>query len=136
MSTIESPSSMTDQKPGKVQAIAILSLVSGITNILWMMLVGIFILIGGIASVGVGCLLLPLVIPPLVLGVFEIIYAVRILPTPIKPTKPSQVLAILEIICVITFNPVPVVAGIVALVMYNDPEVKAYFAAHGVPQLS
>jgi hypothetical protein len=115
------------QKPGKVQAVAILSLVSGITNILWMLIVGFSIVIGGVASFGVGCLFIPIVIPPLVLGVFEILYAAKLLPTPIKPTKPSMTIAICEIACVLTFNPIPVAAGIVALVMYNDPTVKAYF---------
>jgi len=116
------------QKPGKIQTVAILTLISGITNILWMLLLGLFILIGGIASLGVGCLFIPLVIPPIVLGVFEILYATKLLPTPMKPAKPSQTLAILEIICVITGNIVAVAAGIIALVMYSDPEVKDYFA--------
>jgi hypothetical protein len=115
------------QKPGKIQAVAILSLISGITNILWMLIVGISILIGGVASFGIGCLFIPIVIPPIVLGVFEILYATKLLAAPIKTNKPSMTIAICEIACILTFNPIPLAAGIVALVIYNDPAVKAYF---------
>jgi hypothetical protein len=122
------PAFQIAQKPGKIQTIAIMTLISGITNILLMIFWGIFILIGGIASLGLGCLLLPLVIPPIVLGVFEITYSAKLLSTPAKPTQPSQTLAILEIICILTGNVIAVAAGIVAIVLYSDPEVKAYFA--------
>jgi hypothetical protein len=127
MNQFPPPVSAGYQKPGKVQAIAILTLISGISNILWMLIVGVFILVGGLSSFGIGCLLMPLVVPPIVLGIFEILYAVKLLPTPIRPTRPSNLIAILEIICILTTNPVPLAAGIVALVMYNDPEVSAYF---------
>ena len=136
MNNFGSPLPTASQKPGKVQVVAIMTLISGISNILWMIFVGIFILIGGIASVGIGCLLLPLVIPPMVLAVFEILYAVKLLPTPIKPTKPSQVIAILEIVCILTLNLFAVATGVVALVMYSDPEVKAYFEANAVQPIS
>jgi hypothetical protein len=136
MNNIGSPFPSTSQKPGKVQAVAIMTLISGIANILWMIIIGISILIGGIASLGVGCLFVPIVIPPIVLGVFEILYAVKLLPTPIKPAKPSQVIAILEIVCVLTLNFFAVATGIVALVMYSDPVVKAYFEANAVQKVN
>jgi hypothetical protein len=113
-------------KPGKIQTIAILTLISGITNILWPLLIYAIV---GASTVFVGCLFLPLFAPPIALGIFEIIFAAKLMPTPIKPTQPSQVLAILEIVCIITGNFVAVAAGIVALVLYSDPEVKAYFAS-------
>jgi hypothetical protein len=132
MNDLQSPITDPSQKPGKVQAVAILTLISGITNVLWMIIIGVWIIIGGVASLGLGCFLLPVVVPPLVLAVFEIIYASKILPTPIKPTKPSQTIAILEIVCVLTLNLFAVAAGIVALIMYSDPTVKAYFNDHAV----
>jgi hypothetical protein len=122
------PVYQTAQKPGKIQTIAIMTLISGISNILWMILWGMFILIGAVASLGIGCLFIPLVIPPIVLGVFELIYAGKLLPTPAKPVQPSLTLAILEIICILTGNVISAAAGIVAVVLYSDPEVKAYFA--------
>jgi hypothetical protein len=122
------PVYQTTQKPGKIQTIAIMTLISGISNILWMFFWGIFILLGAIASLGIGCLFIPLVIPPIVLGVFELIYAGKLMPTPAKPVQPSLTLAILEIICILTGSVISAAAGIVAVVLYSDPEVKAYFA--------
>ncbi len=121
------PMPMASTTPGKVQAVAILTLISGITNILWMLILGITV---SISTLGVGCLGFPFYVAPIVLGVFEILYAVKLLPEPIKPAKPSQTIAILEICCILTGNLIAVAAGIVALVMYSDPEVKAYFHAH------
>lgn len=115
-------------KPGKVQTIAIMTLVSGIFNILWMISWSIGILVFGVSTLGLGCLLIFLVFPPLVLAVFEIIFAVKLLANPPKAVKPSQTLAILEIVCIVTGNLVSTVAGILALVFYSEPEVKAYFA--------
>ncbi len=126
MNTIPNP--YGTQKPGKVQTIAIMTLVSGISNIIWMLFVGFSLLLGALASLGITCLFMPIVIPPLVLGVFEIVYAAKLLPNPAKPVQPSQALAIMEIICLLTGNVISVAAGIVALVMYNDPEVREYFA--------
>lgn len=125
------PAPAISDKPGMVTAVAVLTLISGIVNILWMLSIGVWILVAGISTFGLGCLLLPVVIPPVVLGIFEIIYAAKLLPTPIKPTQPSQTLAILEIACILTGNIIPVVAGILALVFYGDERVKAYFARYG-----
>jgi len=131
--TMQTPALGGSQKPGKVQAIAVLTLASGITNILWPLFLILIYLIFVLATLGIGiifCLLVPLVILPMVLGIFEIIYAAKLLPTPIKPVKPSQSIAILEVICALTGNLIPVAAGIVALILYSDPEVKAYFAKY------
>jgi hypothetical protein len=118
-------------KPGMLTTVAVLTLVSGITNILWMLVAGLSMLGAGFVSFGLSCLFLPVVIPPLVLGIFEIVYAAKILPNPIRPTQPSQAIAILEILCILTGNIVPVVTGILALVFYADLNVKAYFAKYG-----
>jgi hypothetical protein len=128
--TLEALPPTGPQKPGKVQAIAILTLASGITNILWPLFLILMYLVFVLATFGIGlifCLVVPLVILPMVLGIFEMIYAAKLLPTPIKPVKPSQPIAVMEIICVLTGNMIPVAAGIVALILYGDPEVKAYF---------
>ncbi len=124
----ELPASAGAPKPGKVQTIAVLTLISGITNILWPI---ILYTITGLATIFVGCLFLPFFMPPIVLGVFEIIYAAKILPDPIRPVKPSQAIAILEIISLLTGNLVSAAAGIVALLLYNDPEVRDFFEHSG-----
>jgi len=122
---------MYSSKPGKIQAIAIMTLINGILNILAALGLTATIVLG---TLGIGLLCAPITILPGVLGIFEIIYAANLLANPPKPTKPSQAIAIMEICCIIVGNVVSLVVGILALVFYNDPEVQAYFATlNGVP---
>jgi len=115
------------QKPGQLSAIAILTLVSGITNILAGLGWSLTIVVG---TLGIGILCLPLTILPVILGVFEIIYAAKLLAEPVR-TNLSQTIAILEIVGVLSGNVISLVAGILALVFANDEAVKAYFAQYG-----
>lgn len=117
--------SSAPEKPGKVTAIAALTLVSGISNILGALIVTATIVLG---SFGVGLLCAPATLLPIVLGVFEIIYAAKLLANPPKPTDPSEVLAILEICAILYGNIFSLIAGILALVFYSDPETKQFFA--------
>lgn len=110
-------------KPGLVQAIAIMTLVNGILNVLW----------GGAATLAmipgvVTLCLVPFTVLPLILGIFEIIFAAKLLGNPPQPVQPSQAIAIMEICCILVGNVVSLVVGILALVFYSDPAVKAYFA--------
>ena len=111
------------QKPGLVQAVGIMTLVNGILNILW----GIGVTIGLMAALVTICLV-PLGLLPIILGIFEIIFAVKLLATPPQPVQPSQTIAILEICCILFGNVISLVVGILALVFYSDPAVKEYFA--------
>jgi hypothetical protein len=107
-------------KPGYVTAVAVMTLVNGIINILW----------GGALALN----LLPTVVCwpigayPLVLGILEVIYASKLLPNPAQPTQPSTTIAIMEIIAIVFVNPFALIGGILALVFYGDPQVRAYFA--------
>ncbi len=119
------PASSTAQKPGMVQAIAIMTLVNGILNILWGLGLTSGVVLG---TLGIGVLCAPVTILPLILGIFEILYAVKILPNPIQRVQPNQTIAILEI-CMILFGDfISLVVGILALVFYSDTNVKGYFA--------
>ena len=123
-------------RPGKVQALAVLTLASGITNVLWPLFLILLYLLFVLATFGIGlifCLLVPLAVLPIVLGVFEVLYSGRLFSAPARPVQPSQGIAVLEVVCALTGNAVAVAAGIVALILYNDPEVKAYFARAGMP---
>ena len=114
-----------DEKPGPVMAITIMTLVSGITNILTALVWTGLIVVG---TLGIGLLCAPITILPAVLGVFEIIYAAKLLANPPTPVKPSQALAILEICAILFANVISLVTGILARVFYNDPKVQEYFA--------
>jgi hypothetical protein len=117
------------QKPTLVNVIAWMTLASGIVNLFW-----------GIAASGamlatiVGVICTPITILPTIFGIFEIIYAAKLLSNPPQQTQPSTNIAILEIVCVIVGNLFAVVVGILALVFYNDLLVRDYFAQlNGMP---
>ena len=119
-------SPVANPKPGTVTAIGVMTLVNGILNILWTLGLTVTVVLG---SFGIGLLCVPVTILPLVLGIFEIIYAARLLSNPPGPTQPSQAIAIMEICCILVGNVFSLVVGILALVFYNQPEVQSYFAS-------
>jgi len=115
--------SYSNQKPGLFTAIAVMTLVSGVINLFW----------GFIASASAlgsffGIVCLPVTILPTILGVFEIIYAAKLLSTQVEPVKPAQSLAVFEILTFFIGNVFSMVVGILALIFYNDVSVKEYFA--------
>jgi hypothetical protein len=114
-----------DQKPGMVQAIAIMTLVNGIFNILYGLSLTMGVVLG---TLFIGIICAPVTILPTVLGIFEIVFAVKLLANPPQPVKPSPTIAILEIVTILTGNLISMIVGILALVFYNDANVKAYFA--------
>jgi hypothetical protein len=111
------------QKPTLVNVIAWMTLASGIVNLFW----GFGLSLTVLATI-VGVVCLPLTILPTVLGIFEIIYAAKLMSNPPQAVQPSTTLAILEIVCVLAGNAFSVVVGILALVFYNDITVRDYFA--------
>jgi hypothetical protein len=114
---------MNTQKPTLFQVIAWMTLTSGVVNLFW-----------GLAASGtalatiVGVICTPLTILPTILGVFELIYAAKLFSTPPQPVQPSTNIAIFEIASVLSGNVFSMAVGILALVFYNDAEVKNYFA--------
>lgn len=119
------PMPPADEKPGMVQTIAIMTLVNGIINILYGLSVTAAVVFG---TLFIGLICAPVTILPVVLGIFEIIYGAKLMANPPQPLKPSQSIAILEIIAVLSGNLISMIVGILALVFYNDARVKAYFA--------
>lgn len=113
----------TNQKPNLIIVIAGMTLASGIVNLFWG-------LVASTTAIGtiIGILCLPFAILPAILGVFEIIYAAKVLSNPPQPVQPSNSLAVFEILCFMTGNIFSMVVGILALVFYNDVTVKNYFA--------
>lgn len=112
------------KKPGTLTAVGVMTLVNGLFNIAYGL-----VLTFGFAVTIVGLVCTPLTILPTILGIFETIYGIRLLKNPLDAgTRPSQAMAIWEIIAVVTGNLFSPIVGILALVFYNDANVSAYFA--------
>jgi hypothetical protein len=119
---MNSPST-TLQKPTLVNVIAWMTLASGVVNLFW----GIGLSLTALVTI-VGIVCIPFAILPTILGIFEIIYAAKLLSNPPQAVLPSTTIAILEIVCILAGNIFSVVVGILALVFYNDLTVRDYFA--------
>jgi hypothetical protein len=132
MATVVSqPVATGPEKPGLVTALAILTLVSGVINIM----AGLGASIGMALSLVLLCIA-PLGLLPIVLGIFEILYAIKLLSFPPQPVHLNQTIAILEICCFLFGNFLSCIVGVVALVFYSDTTVKTYFARIGAAALS
>lgn len=111
------------EKPTLVNVIAWMTLASGIVNLFWGLVASV-----AVAVTVVGLFCVPFMILPTILGIFEIIYAAKLISNPPQAVQPSTTIAILEIVCIIAGNVFSVVVGILALVFYNDMTVRDYFA--------
>ena len=111
---------MQIQKPNLVNVIAWMVLTSGVVNLVW----------GVVAVTGFWwtVICIPFLILPTVLGVFEVIYAAKLMSNPPQALQPSTNIAIFEIIAILFGNVFAVVVGILSLVFYNDQIVRDYFA--------
>ncbi|MBC7879407.1 MAG: hypothetical protein H7Y59_19740 [Anaerolineales bacterium] len=112
-----------NQKPGLVTAIAVMTLTSGIINLFWG-----FIASATVLSTLVGIVCLPITILPTILGIFEIIYAAKLLSAQPQPVRPSQSIAVFQILMFLVGNIFSLIVGILSLIFYNDLTVKDYFA--------
>jgi hypothetical protein len=121
---MELPSPATPQsKPQKVQFIGILMLISGAVNIS----IGLGFALGMALSVILLCCA-PLGALPLALGVFEVVYGIRLIGTGQEPVtrQTLQTIAILELLTILASNLVSFIIGIVNLVLLDDAEVTGY----------
>lgn len=112
------------QKPTLVHVIAWMTLASGVVNLFW----GVAFSHTALASV-IGIFCVPFTILPTVLGIFEVMYAAKLFSDPPQVTAPATNIAVLEILCVLTFNVFSMAVGILSLVFYNDTIVRNYFAS-------
>jgi hypothetical protein len=117
------------QKPTLVNVIAWMTLTSGIVNLFWGLIAS-----GTALATLIGVICTPITILPTILGIFEIIYAAKLLGNPPQLIQPSTNIAIFEIISLLAGNVFSMIVGILALVFYNDLVVKDYFARlNGIP---
>ena len=86
-----------------------------------------------LGALGLGLLYAPVTVLPEILGVFEVLYAIKLLANPPVPVQFSQTIAILEICCILFGNVIALVVGILALVFYSDAQVRGYFETINAP---
>ena len=113
-------------KPGKVHAIAIMTLVDGFLSLAW----GVGLIVGSITSL-IGILCLPIAIYPFVLGIVEVIFGLKLLADPVNVDKAPTFVAIMQVADIALGDVIGLAVGVTSLILYNDPEVKAYFAQIG-----
>ncbi len=113
----------SDQKPGLYTAIAAMTLASGITNLFWG-----FMLSATALGTFIGVICLPLTVLPTILGIFEIIYAAKLLSNQPQPVQPSPAIAAFQISTFFFGNIFTAVVGILNLIFFNDQAVREYFA--------
>ena len=119
---MEAPLTVTTQPtPQKVQIVGILMIVSAAFNII--------IGLGFIVSIILICCA-PIGLLPLALGVFEVIYGIRLIGSGQEPVQRQtlQTIAILEIASILVSNVGSFIAGVVNLLFLSDPEVMAYYS--------
>ncbi len=114
---------ITVNKPSRVQGMEIILLVSGVFNILG----GLGFICGALVSI-VGVICLPVVALPLILGVYEVVYASKLMNHKQVNANDLKTIAILEIATIIYGNAISLVAGILNLVFLDDQPVKEYLA--------
>jgi hypothetical protein len=105
------------QKPGQVQAVAIMLLVGGILGLLTML--------GAALGSIFFCCLWPGMYFEIVWAILAIVRASNMLGRDDQPSPNS--LAVCQIICIVNGDIVNCILGIVCLVMLNDPAVAAYY---------
>ena len=111
------------QKPGLFTAISVMTLTSGIINLFWG-----FVASATALSTIVGIVCLPITILPTILGIFEIIYAAKLLSSQPQPVQASPSIAVFQILTFMVGNIFSMVVGILNLIFFNDQAVKEYFA--------
>tara|TARA_B110000438_G_scaffold282435_1_gene309493 strand:+ start:217 stop:837 length:621 start_codon:yes stop_codon:yes gene_type:complete len=119
-------------KPGKLQAMAIMTLVGGIIATISSIIWGIYAAITAIFTLGIGCICLIGPIYQMVAGILCIIQGSKLLGKNPDPCyAKTKKTAIMQIICIICFDVLNLTLGIISLVFLNDEEVKAYIRSRG-----
>jgi hypothetical protein len=106
-----------DEKPGKVQAIAVMTMVGGVLALL----------LGTAFAASCVLLIWPGTYYSFVLGVMAIVQASALLGDGARYQKPPQGIAVMQIVNILNGDFINLTLGIITLVFLNDPEVKGYF---------
>ena len=116
-----------DTRPGKVQAIAIMTLIGGIYALLHFFGVG-----GSFAAGSLGlCCLWPGWYYGVVVGIMAIIKGSQLLGADARSHAPPKGTAIMMIIDIVNMDVICCVLGIVVQIFCSDPEVEEYLQGQG-----
>jgi hypothetical protein len=106
-------------KPGKVQAIAIMTLIGGILAAIWAV---IDFMLGFVL-----CITFLMAIYEVVLAVLAISKGAKLLGANAHLEAPPKATAIMQIINIVSFDVVNLVLGILILVFLSDRQVESYY---------
>jgi hypothetical protein len=117
------------ERPGKVQAIAIMTLIGGIVACLNSAAVIAYLGLVGVASGGFGCVccLWPGPYYGLTAGILAIVKGSQLLGENASHVPAPRGTAILLIVNIINLDVIGLVLGIICLVFCSDPEVEDFF---------
>lgn len=112
--------------PGKLQTIAILQTVIGALEILGSIIGGIWVLLFGIATLGIGLLLIPIPFVFLIIGILSLVSGIKGL-----NRNPAYGLtlgvAISQMVLLLACDVVSFGGGLAALIILLQDDVKSYF---------
>ena len=114
-------------RPGQFGAVAVMTLVGGIVSLLWTLLVA----WAGLTSLFFVCCFIPSGLYSFIAGILITVQGARLLgqnAVPILPRTASA--ATLLIVCILAFNPICLVLGVINHWLLNDEAVREYVAAH------
>ncbi|MDP7010556.1 MAG: DUF4339 domain-containing protein [Verrucomicrobiota bacterium] len=115
------------EKPPRIKYIGIQTLVGGILAVLVAIGWGIMMPIVGLATFGLGCILIVLPIYALTFGIMAIIKACKMLgENPVPAFKSAKHIAIMQICMILCCDGLTAGMGIANLIMLNHQEVKDY----------
>ena len=123
------------EKPGKVTAIAVNTMVGGILALLLGIggIFGYFLFV--IGTIGIGICFFPIILFPiysLVLGVMALIKGIQLLGSdPIPAYETAKTTSVMQIVNIICGDGINLTLGILNLVFLNDPEVKEWVRSQG-----
>ena len=110
-------------KPGSIQAVAIIWIISGILTIIW----GFGLVAAAFASL-IGIICLPLSLYPFIVGIFELVYGIKLTGSSTSLRRPPYFVSVLEITLALWLDVFGLIAGITTLILLNEEESKPYFS--------
>ena len=119
-------------KPGKIQAISIMTLVGGIIGVLVGLSWGCYFGMITLATFGIGVFLMILPVYALIFGIMAVTRGSQMLGSNPMAFKSAKAIAIMQIVNIVCCDFTNLVLGIINLVFLNDPEVKDYLRSQGV----